>query len=203
MKKIILASNNAHKIEEIKDILKDLSVDVKSLRDENIDIDVEEDGKTFEENAKKKASEIAKFLKDKGEGNFIVMADDSGLEVDYLNGEPGIYSARYAGEHGDDKSNNIKLLNNLKGVKRENRGGNFVCQLALIDDKDNYIAIRGDVKGIIMEEPSCEGGFGYDPLFYYEPLGRTFADMAGEEKNKISHRAIALNKLKERLIDIL
>ena len=110
MKKIILASNNAHKIEEIKKILEGLPFEIKSLKDENINIDIEEDGNTFEENAKKKASEIANFLKNRGEKEFIVMADDSGLEVDYLNGEPGIYSARYAGEHGNDKKNNEKLL---------------------------------------------------------------------------------------------
>ncbi|MGG7178801.1 XTP/dITP diphosphatase [Clostridium paraputrificum] len=199
MKKIILASNNAHKIEEFKEILKELPIEVKSLKDENIDIEVEEDGKTFEENAKKKASEIASYLKDRGDNNYIVIADDSGLEVDYLNGAPGIYSARYAGEHGDDSKNNIKLLANLKGVPTEKRGGNFVCQLALIDSNNNYMAIRGDVRGIILDELSCEGGFGYDPLFFYEPLGKSFGELAGEEKNKISHRAVALKKLKERI----
>ena len=116
MKKIILASNNKHKINEIKELLKDIPIEISSLKDENINIDVVEDGKTFEENAKKKASEIVSFLKERGDKAFIVMADDSGLEVDYLKGEPGIYSARYAGEHGNDKKNNEKLLEKLKGV---------------------------------------------------------------------------------------
>ena len=116
MKKIILASNNKHKIEEIQAILTDLDFEVKSLKDEGINIEVEEDGETFEENAKKKATEIAQYLIDRGDKEFIVLADDSGLQVDYLNGAPGVYSARYAGEHGNDRKNNEKLLYELKGI---------------------------------------------------------------------------------------
>lgn len=122
MKKLILASNNKKKIREMKEILKEIPIEVKSLEDENIQIDVVEDGKTFEENAKKKAKEIYEFLLERGEKEFIVLADDSGIAVDYLGGDPGIYSARYAGEHGNDAKNNEKLLNNLKGVKKEERG---------------------------------------------------------------------------------
>ena len=199
MKKIILASNNLHKIEEIKNILKDVDVEVKSLSEENIDIDVVEDGKTFEENAKKKASEIAKYLLNRGNNDFIVMADDSGLEVEYLNGAPGIYSARYAGEHGNDKKNNEKLLNELLGVPREKRNSKFVCQIVLVDSKNNYLSIRGEVKGTILEEISGEDGFGYDPLFYYEPLNKSFGELTSEEKNMVSHRANALNELKHRI----
>lgn len=114
MKKLILASNNKKKIEEIKGILEDLNLEVKSLKDEGINIEVEEDGKTFKENSFKKANEIKEYLLKKGEKDFIVMADDSGLEVDYLNGEPGVYSARYAGEHGNDDKNNKKLLKVLE-----------------------------------------------------------------------------------------
>ena len=199
MKKIILASNNQHKIGEIRSILKDLDFDIKSLKDENINIEVEEDGTTFEENSLKKAKEIAAYLKERGENEFIVIADDSGLEVDYLNGEPGIYSARYAGEHGDDYANNAKLLEKLKGVPAINRSGRFVCVIALVDNNDKHISIRGEVEGIIKEELSGTEGFGYDPLFYYEPLKKTFSEMSSEEKNKISHRGEALKKLRKEL----
>lgn len=199
MKKIIIASNNSHKIEEIKNILIDLPFEIKSLKDENIDIDVVEDGSTFEENARKKADTIANYLKDRGEKEFIVMADDSGIEVDYLGGMPGIYSARYAGEHGNDKKNNEKLLKELSGVPKSKRKARFVCQIALIDENSNFISIRGDVEGIILEELSGEGGFGYDPLFLYEPLNKTFGELSSDEKNLISHRAIALKKLKSEL----
>jgi XTP/dITP diphosphohydrolase len=199
MKKIILASNNEHKINEIKQLLKEIPIEISSLKDEKINIDVEENGKTFEENAKKKVSEIVSFLKGKGDTDFIVMADDSGLEVNYLKGEPGIYSARYAGEHGNDKMNNEKLLKKLEGVAKENRGAKFVCQIALMDNNEKYIAVKGEVKGIILEELSGEGGFGYDPLFYYEPLKKSFSELAPEEKNKVSHRGVALCKLKDEI----
>ncbi|MBS6601035.1 MAG: XTP/dITP diphosphatase [Clostridium sp.] len=203
MKKIILASNNAHKIEEIKKILEGLPFEIKSLKDENINIDIEEDGNTFEENAKKKASEIANFLKNRGEKEFIVMADDSGLEVDYLNGEPGIYSARYAGEHGNDKKNNEKLLKELKGVPKEKRGAQFVCQIVLVNENDKYLSIRGEVRGRILEELSGKEGFGYDPLFFYAPLNKTFGELSSEEKNSVSHRACALKELKNRIKEII
>lgn len=203
MKKIILASNNAHKIEEIKKILEGLPFEIKSLKDENINIDIEEDGNTFEENAKKKASEIANFLKNRGEKEFIVMADDSGLEVDYLNGEPGIYSARYAGEHGNDKKNNEKLLKELKGVPKEKRGAQFVCQIVLVNENNKYLSIRGEVRGRLLEELSGKEGFGYDPLFFYAPLNKTFGELSSEEKNSVSHRACALKELKNRIKEII
>lgn len=201
MKKLILASNNAKKVKEIKEILEGLPIEVKSLKDEGIDIDVVEDGKTFEENAKKKAKEIYEFLLSKGKKDFIVLADDSGLEVDYLNGEPGIYSARYSGEHGNDDKNNEKLLENLEGVPKEKRGAQFVCQLSLFTDKGEYYTVRGEVRGFIIESIQGKGGFGYDPLFFYEPFNKTFGELEAEEKNKISHRGIALIKLKDTLID--
>ena len=197
MKRLILASNNKKKIKEMKEILKELNIEVKSLEDENINIDVVEDGKTFEENAKKKAKEIYEFLLKRGDKNFIVLADDSGLTVEYLNGEPGIYSARYAGEHGNDKKNNEKLLKNLRGVHKENRGAKFICQLALFTERGEYFKVTGDVKGYIIEELHGEGGFGYDPLFFYEPLNKTFAQLTSEEKNQISHRGVALKELKK------
>ena len=197
MKKLILASNNKKKIKELKEILSDIPVEVRSLSDENINIDDVEDGSTFEENAKKKAKEIYEFLKSRGEKNFIVLSDDSGLEVDYLNGEPGVYSARYAGVHGEDEKNNEKLLANLKGVSKKDRGAQFVCQIAMFDESGKYYTVRGEVRGNILEELNGEGGFGYDPLFFYEPLNKTFAQLSSGEKNEISHRGKALKSLKE------
>lgn len=203
MKRLILASNNKKKIKEIKEILKELDLDVKSLENEDINIDVVEDGKTFEENAKKKAKEIYEFLLKRGDKNFIVLADDSGLAVDYLNGEPGIYSARYAGEHGNDTKNNEKLMKNLRGLHQENRGAKFICQLAMFTDQGEYFKVTGDVKGYIIEELHGEGGFGYDPLFFYEPLNKTFAQLTSEEKNEISHRGVALIELKKIISELL
>ena len=195
MKKLIIASNNQGKINEIKKVLNDMPINVFSLKDIGLDIDVDEDGITFEENAKKKSEEIYKELIKRGESNFIVMSDDSGLEVEYLNGEPGVYSARYAGEHGNDKKNNEKLLLNLKGVSYDNRNARFVCQLALINDKNIYKSVTGTVNGYILEEERGRDGFGYDPLFLYEPFNKTFAELTIEEKNDISHRGIALKKI--------
>ncbi len=201
MKKVVLASNNQKKVSEIKEILK--GIEVKSLKDENIFIDVVEDGNTFEENSKKKATEIAKYLKEKGEKEFVVMADDSGLSVDYLNGAPGIYSARYAGEHGNDSLNNKKLLEELKGVPLEKREASFICFISIVNDKGEYIGIKGEVRGTILEELEGEEGFGYDPLFYYAPYKKTFAQMSSEEKNRISHRGRALDELKRRIEEVL
>lgn len=203
MKKIILASNNKGKIEEIKKILNDMNVEVFSLKEMGIDIDVVEDGETFEENAKKKCSEIYKELIRRKECNFIVMADDSGLEVEALNNEPGVYSARYAGEHGDDKKNNEKLILNLQGIPYEERKARFICQLALINENNEYRGVKAAVEGYILMEEKGLDGFGYDPLFYYEPLGKTFSEMTMEEKNKISHRGIALQKMKKTIEELL
>ena len=159
MKKLILASNNQKKIKEIKEILQREDIEVLSLKDINLNIDVVEDGNTFEENALKKSREIYKELIKREFNNFIVMSDDSGLSVDYLNGEPGVYSARYAGEHGNDKLNNKKLLENLKGVKNEDRKAKFICHIALVDSNDKYIGVRGEVEGYILEEERGSSGF--------------------------------------------
>ena len=182
MKKIVLASNNSKKIKEIKDILNGLEYEVYSLNDMDINIDVEEDGITFEENSKKKATEIYSYLKKRGEDNFLVLADDSGLEVDSLNGAPGVYSARYAGEHGNDY-----------------KKARFVCVISLVDENGETKVVRGEVDGYIIEELKTEGGFGYDPLFFYEGFNKTFGEASSEEKNAISHRGNALKKLKEIL----
>lgn len=204
MKKLILASNNIKKIKELKDMLKGLDFLVCSLKDENIDIEVEEDGSTFQENAYKKAYEIYKILKSRGDKNFYVLSDDSGLQVDFLNGAPGIYSARYSGIHGDDRGNNIKLLEDMKeAVGPEERKARFTCVLALINEKGEENIVEGYVDGYIIDELKEEGGFGYDPLFYYEPFKRTFGEVAAEEKNRVSHRGQALKKLKEILSDTI
>lgn len=203
MKKLIIASNNSGKIKEIKRVLMDIDIDVVSLKDIGLNIDVEEDGLTFEENAKKKSTEIYKELIKRGENNFIIMSDDSGLEVEYLNGEPGVFSARYAGEHGNDKKNNEKLLLKLEGVDYKNRKARFVCQLAIISDKNEYRSVKGIVEGYILDKEKGEGGFGYDPLFFYEPLNKTFAELTMEEKNKISHRGSALKKARKIIEELL
>ena len=203
MKRLVIASNNEGKIKEIKRVLANLPVEVLSLKDMGLDIDVEEDGLIFEDNAKKKCVEIYKELIKRNESNFIVMSDDSGLEVDYLNGEPGVFSARYAGEHGNDKKNNEKLLLNLSEVSDDNRKARFVCQLALINDKNEYRTVRGTVDGYILEEEKGNGGFGYDPLFFYKPLNKSFGELTMEEKNEISHRGVALQKVKEIIKELL
>ena len=202
MKKLIVASNNEHKIREIKEILGS-KIEIKSLKDEDIDIDVVEDGESFVENSHKKASEIANFLKELGKNNFVVMADDSGLVVDYLNGEPGVYSARYAGEHGNSKKNNEKLLTNLSNVPREERTAAFVCAVVLIDSNGEEVIVEGKVKGYITEYEKGYDGFGYDPLFYVKEFRKTFAEMTSEEKNSISHRGKALEKVKIELEKML
>ena len=171
------------------------------MNDMDINIDVEEDGITFEENSKKKATEIYSYLKKRGEDNFLVLADDSGLEVDYLNGEPGIYSARYSGEHGNDYANNIKLLDKMKSAKGEDRRGRFVCALALIGN-DTKEVIRGTVDGKIKEELIEGDFFGYDPLFFYPEFNKTFAEASAEEKNAVSHRGNALAELKKILTQL-
>lgn len=197
--KIIVASNNQHKISEIKNILKDLNLSIYSLRECNINIDVVEDGHTFKENAYKKAEEIRKYLINIGEKDFIVMADDSGLEVEYLNKGPGVFSARYAGEHGNDDKNNEKLLEKLKDVKENDRNAEFICSIALVDWTGKELFIEGRYKGIIAEKKQGNDGFGYDPLFYIPRLNKTFAQLTPEEKNRISHRGIALKELKNKI----
>lgn len=200
MKRIILASNNIKKIKELKEILRGYPYEVYSLKDMNIDIEVEEDGVTFEENAEKKATEIYKYLLDKGESDFIVLSDDSGLEVDCLNGEPGVYSARYAGEHGNDYRNNLKLLQEMKDFKGDERSARFVCVIAVVFEDGTVKTVRGEVEGYIMDEIKTKDGFGYDPLFFYKGFNKTFGEATPEEKNEISHRGNALKKLKDILI---
>ncbi len=192
--KIFLATGNKHKIKEIEKIFKMDNVEILSIND-GIEIpEVEEDGTTFEENSKKKALEIAKFT------NMITIADDSGLCVDALGGAPGVYSARYAGEHGNDLDNNKKLVKELQGV--ENRKARFVCVITLAKPTGETYSFRGEVEGDIIDVPQGTEGFGYDPHFFMKEYGKTLAEIP-EIKNKISHRARALEKLKENLDEIL
>lgn len=183
-----------HKIKEIKAILSEFPIEVLSLKDAGIDIDVNEDGTTFMENAYKKASEIYKIKKDA-----MVLSDDSGLMVDALGGAPGVYSARFAGEHGNDKKNNDKLLSLLKGKTKEERKAKFTSAIVLIINEEKVIKVQGEIKGYINDKPLGREGFGYDPLFIVPEYNKTFGELSEEIKNKISHRARALQKLKEEL----
>ena len=195
--KFLVASNNKGKIREFNAILSELGIECVSMADMGIDIEVEETGTTFLENAKIKAEEIYKIAK------MPTVSDDSGLEVDYLNGEPGVYSARYSGEHGNDKENNLKLLKNLEGVPEEKRNGRFKSVVYLVLDENTHIWAEGTVEGIIMTEEKGENGFGYDPLFYSPELKKSFAEAAPEEKNGISHRGNAIRDLKKKLEKII
>lgn len=195
-KKVIIASNNIHKLIEIKEMLKDFPFDVVSLNEAGINIEVVEDGKTFEENAYKKASEIMKIT------NETVIADDSGLEVFALNGAPGVYSARFAGEHGNYKKNNMKLLELLKDVPYDKRGARFVTSIVYLTPEGDKIKAQGYINGIIGFEEKGSNGFGYDPLFIVPELNKTFAELKPEEKNAISHRSRALADLKQQLMQL-
>ena len=192
MTKIVMSSNNMHKIKEIEAFLRELCpndkngepFEILSLANIGYTADIVEDGETFEENALIKARTVAKL-------GYIGIADDSGLCVDALNGEPGVYSARYAGGH-DDADNNRKLLENMKDVPVEKRGAHFVSVIACVFPDGREIVARGECPGTILFDYRGNGGFGYDPLFLYEPMDKTFAQMNAEEKNAISHRARAM-----------
>ncbi|MBP3686351.1 MAG: XTP/dITP diphosphatase [Clostridia bacterium] len=189
---IVLATGNAHKLFEVGLILKELlgaDVEVKMPRDFGFNEDVEEDGATFAENALIKADAIHRAL------SLPVIADDSGLCVDALGGAPGIYSARYGGEHGNDQKNNERLLRELDGVTA--RTARFVSAIAYVSDSHRF-TVEGEVKGEILTSPRGEAGFGYDPLFYYAPKGKTLAELSADEKNEVSHRRAALAALVER-----
>lgn len=195
----VAATNNIGKLKEIERILTRGGHTCKTLRQLNIDVDVEENGTTFEENALIKAKEICKIC------NMPTIADDSGLEVDYLGGEPGVYTARYCGVHGDDEANNDKLLNNLIGVPKENRTAKFVSAVCLYMPSGKSLITRGECAGYIGFERKGTNGFGYDPIFYpilNESL-KSYAELTAEEKDGISHRAKAMAQLGEQLNDFL
>lgn len=193
MKKIIFATGNAGKMKEIREILSDLDAEVLSMKEAGISADIVEDGKTFEENAVIKAKAICEMT---GE---IVLADDSGLEIDYLNKEPGVYSARYMGEDTDYHIKNANLIGRLSGVPDEKRTARFVCAIAAAFPDGSVKIVRGTMEGRIGYEEKGENGFGYDPIFYLPEYGCTSAELSMEEKNKISHRGKALEAIKGEL----
>lgn len=196
MKTIIAASSNAHKIKEIQAIMEKFGMKVISRDEAGVPpFEIEEDGETFEENSFKKASEIMKVT------GQTTVADDSGLVVDYLGGAPGVYSARFAGEECDDAKNNQKLLKLLEGLSKEEKTAKFVSVITLIFPDGETIVARGECPGRIIETPTGENGFGYDPLFVPDGLNKTFAQLTDEEKNSISHRARALMKLEKLLTE--
>jgi len=189
MKKLVVASGNTHKVQEVKKILAPMGFHVRSMKEIKKELDIQEDGGSFEENALIKARALSAISRE------IVLADDSGLEVEALDGAPGIYSARYAGVHGDDQANNDRLLRELEDVPWEKRGARFYCAIAVVFPHGEEIVVNGECKGFIGYEPKGTNGFGYDPLFYIPELGKTFAQLEPEEKNRISHRSRALKKL--------
>ena len=190
--KIIFATGNENKMKEIRMILADLGMPILSMKEAGIDVDVVEDGTTFEENALIKAKAIAELTE-----NCIVLADDSGLEIDYLNKEPGIYSARYAGvDTSYDIKNNL-LLERLQGVPDEKRTARFVCAVAATFPDGSTEVVRGTIEGIIGYEIAGKNGFGYDPIFYLPEYGCTTAELSPEKKNELSHRGNALREMRK------
>lgn len=193
MKRIIFATGNAGKMREIREILADLDVEVLSMKEAGVFVYVEENGKSYEENALLKARAVAKRT------DAIVLADDSGLEIDALGGEPGIYSSRYLGEDTPYSEKNVTILKRMEGVSGEQRSARFVCAIAAIFPDGEEVTMRAVIEGEIAKEPAGEGGFGYDPIFYFPEFGKTTAQMTAEEKNQVSHRGKALEKMKEVL----
>ncbi|MDW7667868.1 MAG: RdgB/HAM1 family non-canonical purine NTP pyrophosphatase [Bacillota bacterium] len=199
MEKVILSSDNKDKIKEIKEILKDLDVKLLSKKDLGLDnLEVVENGKTLESNALKKARSIYDVIK-----GHIVIADDTGLFVDALNGDPGIFSGRYSGENATYEDNNEKLLKELNGLEDSKRSAYFMTVAAIIDKKGNEHIVKGICKGKIAKEYKSEGGFGYDPLFIPEGYEESFREMGRENKNKISHRKKALEEVRLKIEEIL
>lgn len=194
--RLLLATNNAHKAREIREILGDSFSELLTMREAGVDLEVEEDGSTFQENALKKAQETLAFVGDRFDA---VLADDSGLCVDALDGAPGVYSARFCGEGHNDAANNAKLISLLADVPDELRTARFCCSVALARKDAEPIVVLGEVEGTILHEARGENGFGYDPYFFYAPFQKSFAELTAEEKNSVSHRKRALFKLKEAL----
>lgn len=193
-KTVVFATGNQNKVREVRQILDGLDVEVRTMKEMGIASEPEETGETFEENAMIKAAAIADAVQDA-----IVLADDSGLEIDYLNGEPGIYSARYLGEDTSYEVKNAKLIERLEGVPKEERTARFVCAIACILSDGSRFTTRGTIEGYIGWEPAGENGFGYDPIFYVDEYGCSTAQMTPEQKNAISHRGNALRALRLEL----
>lgn len=198
--RIIFATGNENKMVEVKAILGDLPMEVVSMKEAGISVDVDENGSSFEENALIKAKAIAEYTND------IVMADDSGLEIDYLNGEPGIYSARYLGEDTSYDYKNKVILERMQGVTGKERSARFVCAIAAVvpqkDGTKKEYVVRGTFEGEIAFEAAGENGFGYDPIFYVPECGCTSSELSPEEKNARSHRGMGLRLMRENLKEI-
>ncbi len=193
MGRLIFATANEHKMDEIRAILADLGMEILSMREAGFSGEIDENGSTFEENALIKARTVETVT------GGIVLADDSGLEVDYLNGEPGIYSARYLGENTPYSVKNARLISRLEGVPEEKRTARFVCAIAAVLPDGRELVTRGTIEGRIGYEERGKGGFGYDPVLFVPELGKTSAELSAEEKNRVSHRGKALRLMKEEL----
>lgn len=196
MDKIVFATTNEGKVKEIKEILKDFPIEVVSMKEMGITADIEENGATFEENSLIKARALVKLT------GLPALADDSGLEVDYLNGEPGIYSARYLGRDTDYEYKNNYIIDKLSEAKGEERSARFVCVISLVLPDGREFVERGVVEGLIGYEQKGENGFGYDPIFYLPEYGKTSAELPPEEKNRISHRGKALTAMKKLIVTL-
>ena len=193
MKRLIFATGNQNKMREIREILADLPVEILSMKEAGIEADIVEDGKTFEENAIIKAKTIMELT---GE---LVLADDSGLEIDYLNKEPGIYSARYMGEDTSYEIKNRNIIERLANAEGKERSARFVCNITAVLEDGRVIQREAAMEGLIAKEPAGDGGFGYDPILYLPEFGKTSAELTMEEKNRISHRGKALEAMKQAL----
>lgn len=192
-KRIVFATGNAGKMREIRMIMEDMGMEIFSMKEIGVNPDIVEDGATFTENAVIKAKAVAALT------DAIVLADDSGLEIDALNKEPGIYSARYMGEDTPYEVKNANLLERLKGVEKEKRTARFVCAIAAVLPNKEVLTTRGTIEGYIGEKPVGKNGFGYDPIFYVEEYGCSTAELSMEQKNELSHRGKALRAVKEEL----
>lgn len=197
MKRLLFATQNEGKMREIRMIMKDMGLEILSMKEAGISAEAEENGATFEENALIKARAAAACTNDP------VLADDSGLEVDYLNKEPGVYSARYLGEETSYDIKNADILRRMEGVPEEKRTARFVCAIAAVLPDGKELVAKETVEGIIGYEPSGSHGFGYDPIFYVPRLGKSTAELSEEEKNQISHRGKALRSMREMLKEVL
>lgn len=195
-KRIIFATGNENKMKEIRMILEDLGMEILSMKEAGVDVDIVEDGMSFEENAEIKARSVARVLT-----NDIVLADDSGLEIDYLDKAPGIYSARFAGEDTSYDIKNRILLDRLEGVPEEERTARFVCAVAAVFPDGTVSTVRKTIEGSIAQEAAGNNGFGYDPIFYVPEYGCTTAEMNPERKNEMSHRGKALRAMRDILRD--
>lgn len=194
MKKLIFATGNKNKMREIREILGDLDLEILSMKEAGINLDIVEDGTSFEENSAIKAQAVCRAC---GE---LVLADDSGLEIDALGGEPGIYSARYMGEDTSYRIKNANLIQRLEGLPDEKRTARFVCAISAAFPDGTVKTVRGTMEGIIGYEEKGENGFGYDPIFYLPEYGRYSAELSREAKNAISHRGKALRMMKDLLV---